>query len=488
MIPDPRAIDGTFPSLNAHYELHLTAVECTLFQAVKATTAPKRQLGFSEFGQWQIPRLTAEYLLRCDGRTTHSAIRAALGFPLRVVVDQLAQNLAGETGVVTFQPAPSRGRTRLFVTGSFDSFAPLHMSIEITDTCNFACEHCYVTASPMKVGKRSYGAMIELFDAMRLNGVKIVELTGGECTTHPQFREILAAAAERFHLVAVLTNGYLLGKRDDLADYVASFNNVCVQISLDGTRETHDKFRNKPGSFDALCVGARRLTEQGVILRIAMTVTPDNVDEIEAVFLVAKAIGASALAVAPMASFGRGANRGGCAATDHHLQHEIAQRLAPHADDPLFDAGRSATDAYKATKQINCGAGWRSFALNGATGEVRSCLFLTDSKNFGSVDTEAYGDIFRSDYMLMFRDAPSPSESVSSCVGCSYLPECRGCFAKAFRVSEAEYPECPWRRRYFPGMSLTRRESGAGPQIIPLTYRSRGMPDSSANLALGKGV
>jgi len=55
----------------------------------------------------------------------------------------------------------------------------------------------------------------------------------------------------------------------------------------------------------------------------------------------------------------------------------------------------------------NCGAGWKTFALNGATGEVRSRLFLADSKKFGSVDRDAYGNIFRSEYMVMFRNAPS---------------------------------------------------------------------------------
>jgi radical SAM protein with 4Fe4S-binding SPASM domain len=443
-----------YPVCNPNYELHLTSVDCTLLHAVRASGLPKMNLGFSAYGNWQLPRPAAEYLMRCNGQSSHAEIAESLNLPFRLLADQVADDISTMTGAITFESEPSPKARTIFTTGDFESFAPLHMSIEITDTCNFRCDHCYVSASPEKLGRRDHVALIELFDTMWDNGAKIVELTGGECTTHPHFREILAAAAAKFHLVAVITNGYLLGRRDGLADYVASFDNVSVQISLDGNREFHDRFRKKEGSFDALCAGARKLTEQGVILRIAMSVTSDNVDQVQDVFHIAKAVGARALSVAAITSFGRGANLGMCAETDHALQHEIMRQLAPYAGDPLFDANRNSLELVAQTKQINCGAGWKTFALNGATGEVRSCLFLADSKKFGSVDRDSYRDIFRSEYMTMFRNAPSPSAELDTCRDCSYLPTCRGCFAKAFRISESDYPECPWRHKYFPGMSL----------------------------------
>lgn len=113
------------------------------------------------------------------------------------------------------------------------------------------------------------------------------------------------------------------------------------------------------------------------------------------------------------------------------------------------------------TKEINCGAGWRTFGLNGATGEVRSCLFLADSKKFGSVDKENYVDIFKNKEMKMFRDAPSPSAGLKTCRSCKHIAQCNGCFAKAFRVSQTENPECLWRQQYFPGIefSVYRRNS-----------------------------
>jgi hypothetical protein len=64
-----------FPITNPNYELHVTALDCTLFKVVRASGLPRRQLGMSEFNQWQIPRLAAEYLQKCDGKTNHGDIQ-----------------------------------------------------------------------------------------------------------------------------------------------------------------------------------------------------------------------------------------------------------------------------------------------------------------------------------------------------------------------------------------------------------------------------
>ena len=188
-------------------------------------------------------------------------------------------------------------------------------------------------------------------------------------------------ASSVFHLIAVVSNGYLLGTRDGLADWLASFDNVCVQISIDGRKEFHDTFRKKAGSFEACCEAIRRLKRHGIIVRVAMSVTPENIDQVEDVFLLSKELGADAFSPAAITSFGRAANLGMCAEKDHELQRSISKILAPYATDPLLGADRMSLQMSQRNKAINCGAGWRSFALSGATGEIRSCLFLATRRN-----------------------------------------------------------------------------------------------------------
>lgn len=442
-----------YPCLNSNFELHLTSLDCVLFHVVRASGLTKRQLGMSNYKNWAIPRIAAEYLIRCDGKTSHEEIATSIDVPFRFMLDRAIEHLMEQTRVLSFHERPSDSAL-MHTTGGFDSLAPLHMSIEITDSCNFRCDHCYVSASPEKLGKREYTDMQSLFATLWRHGVKIVELTGGECTTHPEFKKILEAAAARFHLVAVVSNGYLLGTRSGFADFVASFDNVCVQISIDGTQEFHDQFRKKPGSFDAAVSAVKQLKAGGAIVRIAMSVTPDNVGQVVDVFHLADDLGADAFAPSVITTFGRAENLGMCAEKDHELQHAISAALRPFAGSHLFESNRLSLEMAASNRDINCGAGWRTFALNGATGEIRSCLFLADSKKFGSVDRQEYNEIFRSEYMSMFRNAPSPSATLSTCRDCRFISTCQGCFAKAFRVSETLYPECPWRNKWFPGMQL----------------------------------
>ncbi|HVZ33297.1 MAG TPA: hypothetical protein VG963_12780, partial [Polyangiaceae bacterium] len=60
--------------------------------------------------------------------------------------------------------------------------------------------------------------------------------------------------------------------------------------------------------------------------------------------------------------------------------------------------------------------------------------------------------VFGQQANFFFANAPSPGGQ--DCLGCDYYDHCRGCFVKAFMVSETSFPECPWRKHWFPDMSL----------------------------------
>jgi radical SAM protein with 4Fe4S-binding SPASM domain len=458
----------SYPCPLPHHALHVTARDSFLYRTRRAKEAvDKAHFGFEEFKQWHVPPLTARYLARCDGRTTHGEIARELGEGVphlgELLANQVAQVLVEDIGAIEMRDRPIEGPPAMKVTGGFDSFAPSHISFEITDTCNFRCDHCYVSASPEKHGRKNGAETMAMLDRLAEHGVRVVELTGGECTTHPEFKEILHHASEAFLLVGVITNGYLLGRRADLAEFVAQHANVMVQVSLDGLRDFHDRFRGMEGSFDMACEAIRRLRARGTFVRLAMSVSSDNLDHVEGVFLLARELGVNVFSVAPVTTFGRGAGLMGCPEMEFHVMHRLNEILAPYADDPLFEALRRERAGSADRHEINCGAGWRSFALN-SDGRVRSCLYLVDSKKFGNLDTEDYDEIFRRKEMHMFRNAPSPGGA--ECQGpqpdgserCRYLPVCTGCFAKALRVSETDYPQCPWRAKWFPGMKLALEE------------------------------
>jgi len=81
----------------------------------------------------------------------------------------------------------------------------------LTEQCNLACAHCYVSASPSRIVRMSdkvLGDSYSLF--VEKLGVKDVRLTGGEPTLHPHF----SAIAETFKAggcrVRLISNGTIL--------------------------------------------------------------------------------------------------------------------------------------------------------------------------------------------------------------------------------------------------------------------------------------
>jgi radical SAM protein with 4Fe4S-binding SPASM domain len=420
---------------------------------------------------------TEEYFLRllelADGTRTGQQIidvfAAELGPLFGPALATQALAAASTTGLCTFQDRPvASGRSGVArITGSSSGYHPIHATFEIIETCNFTCTHCYYSSSPLKKGRISLDQAVELMDMLAEQGVRVIELTGGECTIHPDFREILGYAAEHFLLVAVISNGYLLGTRPDLLEYVASFANVVVQISIDGLQEHHDRWRRHKGSFQAATTAVRELSRRGVPVRMASTISEQNVHEVAALFQLGKSLGATATAFAPVAALGRGCNVSEPGLGAEAMVHAINEQLAPYTDDPLLRQASPAPTIGTGAPARNCGAGSRTYAVD-YNGDVRACNFSRDSKKFGNLFADSYDTVFGQEANFQFRNAPSPGGA--ECEGCTYYHYCRGCFVKAFMTSEYHYPECPWRKKWFPGMSLGLDEvrKTPGRRMLPL--------------------
>lgn len=439
-------MNNKYPVINEGFQLHITASECSLFYMIK-DKGNKESLGLKSFNQWKIHPLIGKYLLYCDGYKSHEEIVRIINAPFSIVLDRGIEYLISETKAISFKEEQEYCGERLFVTGSFDSYNPLHISLEITDYCNFRCEHCYVSASPDKLSKREYKQCIELLDKLYENGVKVIEITGGECTTHPEFLDILKYASEKFNLVAVITNGYILGKNKDMAKQIGELDNVAVQVSIDGLEAYHDKFRCKKGAFKHAIQAIKNLKEYNTIVRVATTVTQDNIDEIKDVFKVCKKLEIDSFATTTVSSFGRGSCNG-CNNKEKELRDRLMNELEEYKDDDLFKANYLTIESMIENKEINCGAGWRSFAINGSSGDVRICLFLNDTGCIGNVDSDIYKEVFSKHKLDVFKYSPSPSKALDTCKDCDFKERCNGCIAKALEVYENHNRDCKWVKKY----------------------------------------
>ena len=171
---------------------------------------------------------------------------------------------------------------------------PIAGTFELTPRCNFHCKMCYVHLTEEEQRQRgkelTTEQWLEIGKQARDAGTVFLLLTGGEPTLRPDFPELLHRFKNMGLMVSVNSNGVLLdGKllQEMINDPPVRFN-----ISLYGTsNETYEKQCGVP-AYDRVMRNIRALREAGVDVKVNMSLTPDNRDDMKAVYETAKELDA----------------------------------------------------------------------------------------------------------------------------------------------------------------------------------------------------
>ncbi|MES0326855.1 MAG: heme d1 biosynthesis radical SAM protein NirJ [Gammaproteobacteria bacterium] len=141
--------------------------------------------------------------------------------------------------------------------------------------CNLTCKHCYATSADKDFpGELSTEQVNGVMDNLKSFGVPVLILSGGEPLMRPDIFEISHRAKDMGFYVGLSSNGTLISE-ENIQDIVDVGYNY-VGISIDGSRETHDKFRRKQGSFDEALNGIRLCHDAGIKVGLRFTLTQDN--------------------------------------------------------------------------------------------------------------------------------------------------------------------------------------------------------------------
>jgi Fe-coproporphyrin III synthase len=149
--------------------------------------------------------------------------------------------------------------------------------------CNLKCVHCYARSKDIeyqnelttKQGK-------ELIDDLAQFKVPVILFSGGEPTMRKDLPELALYARSKGMRAVISTNGTLIDKK--MARVLKDIGLSYVGVSLDGMKETNDKFRGKNGAFDAALNGMRNCLEEGVKVGLRFTINKQNVVDIPAIF------------------------------------------------------------------------------------------------------------------------------------------------------------------------------------------------------------
>ena len=167
---------------------------------------------------------------------------------------------------------------------------PIGGNFELTPRCNFNCPMCYVHLNKDEIGgRRRELTTQEWIDLARQacdRGMVFALLTGGEPFLRKDFFEIYNAMKAMGILISINTNGSLLS--GSVLTQLLENPPFRMNISLyGGSRET---YLNMCGvdAFDAVLNNIRRLKEVGIDVRINLSITPYNKDDIDDIYKIAK--------------------------------------------------------------------------------------------------------------------------------------------------------------------------------------------------------
>lgn len=163
---------------------------------------------------------------------------------------------------------------------------PIAGTFELTARCNFNCKMCYVHLSEPEQRRRgrelTCDTWLSIAKSARDAGMVFLLLTGGEPTLRPDFPDIYRALKQMGFMISVNSNGYLL--QNKLLELFAEDPPVRINISLYGTSdETYTRMCGIP-AYRQIITNIENLQKAGIDVKINMSLTPDNMDDMAAVY------------------------------------------------------------------------------------------------------------------------------------------------------------------------------------------------------------
>jgi 12,18-didecarboxysiroheme deacetylase len=153
----------------------------------------------------------------------------------------------------------------------------------VTRRCNLKCLHCYAGSRNVRYsGELTTKEGKALIEDLARFGSPVILLSGGEPLMRKDLPELARHAAEQGVRVVISTNGTLITEKT--AAVYREIGLSYVGVSLDGMRETHDRFRGQKGAFDATLKGIRICRDAGIKVGVRFTMNRINAADIPGVF------------------------------------------------------------------------------------------------------------------------------------------------------------------------------------------------------------
>lgn len=184
---------------------------------------------------------------------------------------------------------------------------PITLQLELTSKCNLFCKHCYNRSGQNQSNDFvTPDRWIDFCEKLVIGGgILQATISGGEPLLLGEklwnIFDILHDDGTVFNLIS---NGYLFDEK--IIEKVQKYRFYWIQISIDNFKpELHDKFRGIEGSWTKAATAAYKIALSGIPVRIASTITPQDLENLEAFVQMAINLGASYYVIGEVMPSGR---------------------------------------------------------------------------------------------------------------------------------------------------------------------------------------
>jgi heme b synthase len=331
-----------------------------------------------------------------------------------------------------------------------DSFELRMIAWEVTRRCNLACVHCRASAAnaPLE-GELSTNECLSLLDEVASWASPVIILTGGEPLLRNDIFDIAKYGTDLGLRMVMAVNGTLVDDRVIRSMQESGIKRISV--SLDGDdAETHDRFRQVEGAFEAALKGILLAREAGLEFQVNTTVTQHNLHLLPRILNLAIRLGAAAHHIFLLVPTGRGKYIAESGITAQEYEHVLNWFYDQRRKTPLHLKATCAPHYHRILRQrakeseeqvtfethgldaVTRGClGGTSFCFISHRGDVQPCGYLDLS--CGNVRSDPLQKIWKeSEHLLRLRDL---SQYEGKCGGCEFRRVCGGCRARAFEAT-----------------------------------------------------
>jgi radical SAM protein with 4Fe4S-binding SPASM domain len=307
---------------------------------------------------------------------------------------------------------------------------PLSVHFDLTYRCNERCVHCYLDHEDH--GELTTAEILRLLEDLASAGTLFLTFSGGEIFLRPDLFEILAGA-RRLHFDVSLKSNALLITRERAAR-LRELSVRRVQISLySDDPAVHDAVTKVPGSLARSLAAIPLLQEQGLLVKIACPLMPENLLSYRGVLALAERLGVPYvfdLTITPMMDGGKSplAHRASGSQLLPVLRDPLLHSCRPQPADardlpPAVGSAVSSGIESRAYDDIPCSAGHNSCYVS-PYGDVYACVQLPVPA--GNIRHTRFAEIWKSAPALERVRAVRESQ-LPLCSTCTIRDYCERC-------------------------------------------------------------